>query len=188
MELREYLIRAKNTMMPSCNNFAYLFLNLQAEVGEASKVSNMIDDILADECGDILWQSVVLFDFMQIQMQQPRVNKFMFISKELCFKGMFESLAKVNGIIAKATRKQIINFTYNNLEICMFNVTNESGYERKRIEFFEVFVNIKNELSNFIQLYYNLLHVCGFDINVIMQMNIDKLAKRLAKNEIINHG
>ena len=186
MELSEYLKRDKSTMYSSCNNFAYLFFNLQSEVGKASEVSNMIDDILADECGDILWQSVVLFDFMQIQIPQPK--PFIFVSKESCFRNIFESMQRINGIIAKAVRKNVVTFIDNNLHICILDVKNGEDFELRNKEFQKMFANIKNELLNFIQLFYNLLHVCGFDLNVIMEMNIAKLAKRKQNNEIINHG
>jgi len=186
MELKEYLMCAKSTMMQSCNNFAYLFLNLQAEVGEASEKSNFIDDKLADELGDCWWQSVVLFDFMQIEMPQPK--PFIFVSKESCFRNIFESMQRINGIIAKAVRKNIVTFIDNNLHICILDVKNGEDFELRNKEFQKMFANIKNELLNFIQLFYNLLHVCGFDLNVIMEMNIAKLAKRKQNNEIINHG
>ena len=186
MESKEYLKYAKSTMMQSCNNFAYLFLNLQAEVGEASEKSNFIDDKLADELGDILWQSVVLFDFMQIEMPQPK--PFIFVSKESCFRNIFESMQRINGIIAKARRVNLIDFQSNNLEMNLLNIEGDEQFQIKFKEFQKMFANIKNELLNFIQLYYNLLDVCGFDLNVIMEMNIAKLAKRKQNNEIINHG
>lgn len=70
------------TCMPSCNNFAYMFLNLVGEVGEfASKIAKHIrkeeirinfndmtapmtaniwdtekEEAMKQECGDILWQ------------------------------------------------------------------------------------------------------------------------------------
>lgn len=43
MTLNEYQRRAMTTCMPSCDNFAYMFLNLVGEVGElASKVAKHI--------------------------------------------------------------------------------------------------------------------------------------------------
>lgn len=83
MELNEYQKRAMATCMPSCDNFAYMMLNLVGEVGElASKAAKAIrkgmitigdDDIYfvpgveygerldrleeyKKEAGDILWQ------------------------------------------------------------------------------------------------------------------------------------
>ncbi len=81
MELNEYQKRAMTTCMPSCENFAYMMLNLVGEVGEfASKVAKGVrretetikdnelynlsdyeeavkaDALLKAEAGDILWQ------------------------------------------------------------------------------------------------------------------------------------
>lgn len=84
MTLNEYQMAAMTTCMPSCDNFAYMFLNLVGEVGEfASKVAKHIrkgdaavgrsrDNVLAIHCkkgdtidhidglkseaGDIAWQ------------------------------------------------------------------------------------------------------------------------------------
>lgn len=82
MTLNEYQEKAMSTCMPSCNNFAYMFLNLVGEVGElASKVAKHIrkkeirindnhmtapmtakiwdtehEEAMKQECGDILWQ------------------------------------------------------------------------------------------------------------------------------------
>lgn len=80
MELNHYQQKAMETCMPSCNNWAYMFLNLVGEVGElASKVakhirrgelkitdnylnigaSELTDNNIADlrkEAGDCLWQ------------------------------------------------------------------------------------------------------------------------------------
>lgn len=43
MTLNEYQEKAMTTCMPSCDNFAYMFLNLVGEVGEfASKVAKAI--------------------------------------------------------------------------------------------------------------------------------------------------
>lgn len=82
MNLNEYQEKALSTCMPSCDNFAYMFLNLVGEVGEfSSKVAkhirreeinigcndlvpgvnffNLPDDateVLKAEAGDILWQ------------------------------------------------------------------------------------------------------------------------------------
>lgn len=86
MTLNEYQRQAMTTCMPSSENFSYMFLNLVGEVGEfASKVAkqirkenmgigtyagnhlhflmsmdmesvNKIEDELAKEAGDILWQ------------------------------------------------------------------------------------------------------------------------------------
>lgn len=84
MELNEYQQKAMTTCMPTCDNLAYMLLNLVGEVGEfASKVAKHIRkgeagigsgetpnqfyftakaDILTDrvalrkEAGDILWQ------------------------------------------------------------------------------------------------------------------------------------
>lgn len=43
MTLNEYQERAMTTCMPSCDNFAYMFLNLVGEVGEfASKIAKGI--------------------------------------------------------------------------------------------------------------------------------------------------
>lgn len=86
MTLNEYQGRAMSTCMPSCNNMAYMLLNLVAEVGElAGKVAKPIrreevcfrdnllmpmhmweeDDMMAFqdmvtemayEAGDVLWQ------------------------------------------------------------------------------------------------------------------------------------
>lgn len=79
MELNDYQERALTTCMPSCDNFAYMFINLVGELGEmASKVAKLIrkDDAdimynkfylvtdtpqetleaLKGELGDILWQ------------------------------------------------------------------------------------------------------------------------------------
>lgn len=78
MELNEYQNRAMGTCMLSCDNFAYMFLNLVGEAGElASKAAKLIrkgeariednnicltgasigtwEDMLL-ELGDILWQ------------------------------------------------------------------------------------------------------------------------------------
>lgn len=61
MTLNEYQRRAMTTCMDSCDNFAYMFLNLVGEIGEfASKVAKhirkekaMIDyNSLITECGD----------------------------------------------------------------------------------------------------------------------------------------
>ena len=61
MELNEYQQKAMGTCMSSCNNWAYMFLNLVGEVGElASKVAKhirkekaMIDsNHLITECGN----------------------------------------------------------------------------------------------------------------------------------------
>ena len=79
MELNEYQQKAMTTCMPSCDNFAYMMLNLVGELGEfASKVAKQIrkrgfeidDNILEcdeeaflesvgelrKEAGDMLWQ------------------------------------------------------------------------------------------------------------------------------------
>lgn len=81
LTLNEYQRRAMTTCMPSCDNWAYMFLNLVGEVGElASKVAKhirkekaeIVDNRLCDgtdetlsksdivdmrrECGDIAWQ------------------------------------------------------------------------------------------------------------------------------------
>lgn len=43
MELNEYQQRAMTTCMDTCNNFSYMMLNLQGEVGEfCSKVAKLI--------------------------------------------------------------------------------------------------------------------------------------------------
>lgn len=43
MRLREYQVRAMETCLPSCDNFAYMMLNLVGEVGElAGKVAKAI--------------------------------------------------------------------------------------------------------------------------------------------------
>lgn len=61
MTLNEYQRRAMTTCMDSCDNFAYMFLNLVGEIGEfASKVAKhirkekaMVDyNSLITECGD----------------------------------------------------------------------------------------------------------------------------------------
>ncbi len=81
--LNDYQQRAMSTCMPSCDNFAYMFLNFVGEVGEvASKIAKSIrkgemeilnnelsalnfydgetsakaDDALKAELGDCLWQ------------------------------------------------------------------------------------------------------------------------------------
>lgn len=82
MELNDYQKRAMSTCMSSCDNWAYMFLNLVGEVGElASKVAKAIrkekaligyNELITEsgseamteqeirdlkaECGDILWQ------------------------------------------------------------------------------------------------------------------------------------
>lgn len=82
MELNDYQKQALTTCMPSCNNFAYMFINLVGELGEmASKVAKLIRkeeasvihdkiyitvatpqetqetrEALKGELGDILWQ------------------------------------------------------------------------------------------------------------------------------------
>lgn len=77
MELNEYQDKAMGTCMNTCDNFAYMFLNLVGEVGEfASKVAKHLrrgeaamdsnhlflfgldgdSDQLKAEAGDILWQ------------------------------------------------------------------------------------------------------------------------------------
>lgn len=83
MELNEYQKKAMTTCMPSCDNFAYMMLNLVGELGEfASKVAKQIrkehkgiegnelvtathgagmdhsefEAELRKEAGDILWQ------------------------------------------------------------------------------------------------------------------------------------
>lgn len=84
MELNEYQEKAMATCMPSCDNVAYMLLNLAAEVGElAGKVAKdirkqnarIIDNELCLDCdgwlerleeykkeaGDILWQTFGVF-------------------------------------------------------------------------------------------------------------------------------
>lgn len=82
MRLNEYQEKAMATCMPSCDNFAYMMLNLVGEVGEfASKVAKHIrkeeirvsnnyliaaadaeiwnteaEEAMKQEAGDILWQ------------------------------------------------------------------------------------------------------------------------------------
>lgn len=79
MTLNEYQDKAMTTCMPSCENYAYMALNLQGEVGEfMSKVAKHIrkgeayidgdnlyfkrgkhldaTEALMDEAGDIFWQ------------------------------------------------------------------------------------------------------------------------------------
>ena len=85
MELNDYQNQALTTCMPSCDNFAYMFINLVGELGEmASKVAKLIRkdkvdiiysklcltvampqefqetqealEALKGELGDILWQ------------------------------------------------------------------------------------------------------------------------------------
>lgn len=96
MTLNEYQRRAMTTCMPSCNNWAYMFLNLVGEVGEfASKVAKhirkekaMIDsnhlitergnnalteDEVADlrkEAGDCLWQLAGLCKVMGWDLEE----------------------------------------------------------------------------------------------------------------------
>lgn len=90
MQLNEYQERAMSTCMPSCDNFAYMMLNLVGEVGEfSSKVAKAIrkaessilsnelnthrtialdDDFreeLKKEAGDILWQLAGLCNVME---------------------------------------------------------------------------------------------------------------------------
>jgi NTP pyrophosphatase (non-canonical NTP hydrolase) len=91
LTLNEYQKRAMTTCMLSCDNFAYMMLNLVGEVGEfASKVAkqirkgragiggsrnNLVPDILIEEwfaeeeelkkeAGDILWQLSGLCEVM----------------------------------------------------------------------------------------------------------------------------
>lgn len=91
LTLNEYQKRAMATCMPSCDNFAYMMLNLMGEVGEfASKIAkqirkgrvgiggsrnHLIPDILIEEwlaeaeelkkeAGDVLWQLSGLCEVM----------------------------------------------------------------------------------------------------------------------------
>lgn len=103
MELNEYQKRAMTTCMPTCDNFAYMMLNLVGEVGElASKVAKMVrrDEAyihdnhfqfypccpdaeeylegMKGELGDILWQLSGLchtFDFSLEEVARYNLEK-----------------------------------------------------------------------------------------------------------------
>lgn len=85
--INEYQAQAMTTCMPTCDNFAYMSINLQAEVGEflgkiakhIRKGEAFIDDnrlyfkrsvpaeaqeALMDEGGDIFWQLMGLYKVM----------------------------------------------------------------------------------------------------------------------------
>lgn len=95
LTLNEYQRRAMTTCMPSCDNWAYMFLNLVGEVGElASKVAKHIrkgkaeivgnclfdgaDEMLSKndlidmrrECGDIAWQLAGLCSVMDWTLEE----------------------------------------------------------------------------------------------------------------------
>lgn len=94
MTLNEYQKKAMSTCMPSCENFAYMMLNLVGEVGElSSKVAKAIrknevsidnemllpigyafpehflDDVRA-EAGDILWQLSGLCEVLGFPLEE----------------------------------------------------------------------------------------------------------------------
>ena len=96
MELNEYQQKAMTTCMASCDNFAYMMLNLVGEVGEfSSKVAKAIrkekkvihsselcthlaaigehdDEFIAElkkEAGDILWQLAGLCRVMEWDLE-----------------------------------------------------------------------------------------------------------------------
>ena len=97
LTLNEYQNCAMQTCMPSCDNFAYMFLNLVGEVGEfSSKVAKLIrknelcigeipnhlipnvgfdrwmdeNEELMKEAGDILWQLAGLCKVMGWEFEQ----------------------------------------------------------------------------------------------------------------------
>lgn len=95
LTLNEYQRCAMTTCMPSCDNWAYMFLNLVGEVGElASKVAKhirkgkaeIVDNCLFDgademlskndlidmrrECGDIAWQLAGLCSVMDWTLEE----------------------------------------------------------------------------------------------------------------------
>lgn len=98
MELNEYQQKAMTTCMPSCDNFAYMMLNLVGELGEfASKVAKQIrkgnldidsnelrvtdkgmEELPADflpelrkEAGDMIWQLSGLIHVMGWDFEDP---------------------------------------------------------------------------------------------------------------------
>lgn len=100
MELNEYQQKAMTTCMPSCDNFAYMMLNLVGELGEfASKVAKQIrkenitlerDNLhvtlkgydaghetiseLRKEAGDMLWQLAGLIGVMGWDLEDVAVE------------------------------------------------------------------------------------------------------------------
>lgn len=101
LTLNEYQKRAMTTCMPSCDNFAYMMLNLMGEVGEfASKIAkqirkgrvgiggsrnHLIPDILIEEwlaeveelkkeAGDILWQLSGLCEVMGWRLEEVAIG------------------------------------------------------------------------------------------------------------------
>lgn len=91
--------------------------------------------------------------------------------------GLSAEVGEVNDKVAKDCRRGELSMQNNHL---VYSTSDENVVREKRIE-------LMKELGDIVWFAFGLADVLGFTADEVCQMNLDKLAERKRKAEIITH-
>lgn len=206
MKVKDYQKEAMVTLMPTCDNYVYASTGLVEEVGELNEkisyclenqifsiqdnciainifaeddVEMMLDGIKL-ELGDIAWFIALTarvfgytFDYLFEGLDYGKKCKTI-----TALMNMHTIIGETSGTIAKSVRKNLINVNYNQ---CVY--TNATDVQASVIN-----EKILNCLKLLAENYVLLINSFNFDIEDVLQKNIEKLRSRLKRNVIDGNG